>query len=131
LDFRADLYAFGASLYHMVTGQVPFDGETAREVMIKHLKEQLVPPEKVNPRISEGLSKIIRVCLAKVPDDRYDSTADLVADLEAVAMGEMPLKASLKLEGAIDENEEKVYLPRDEVNPFETDKSQVNVDEPP
>lgn len=131
LDFRADLYAFGASLYHMVTGQVPFDGETAKEVMIKHLKEPLVAPEKINPRITEGLSKIIRVCLAKAPDGRYDTSGDLVKDLEAVAMGEMPLKASLKIEGAIDEDEEKVYLPRDEVNPYESDKPQIDVDEPP
>ncbi len=98
VDFRADIYSFGASLYYLVTGQVPFDAPTPQEVLRKHLREPLTPPRQLNRRISEELDQIIRVCMAKNPADRYDSTNDLVADLEAVANDEMPLKAHVKLE---------------------------------
>ncbi len=97
IDFRTDIYSLGASLYYMVTGKPPYHAETAQEVMKAHLRQQLVLPEKVNPRVSEGLSQIMQVCLAKVKEDRYSSTSDLVADLEAVRDGGMPLHAANKL----------------------------------
>jgi serine/threonine protein kinase len=97
IDFRTDIYALGASLYYMVTGRPPYNEKTAQEVMKAHLRQQLTLPEKINPRISEGLSQIIQVCLAKMKEDRYASTSDLVQDLEAVRDGGMPLHAAQKL----------------------------------
>ena len=113
LDFRADIYAFGASLYHMVTGQVPFEGETAKEVMIRHLKDDPRPAIEINPRISEGLDGVIRVCLAKNPDARYETTRDLVADLQAISMGELPLKAEVKLGASLSGDEVVEQLERE------------------
>ena len=93
IDFRADIYALGATFYHIVTGKVPFDGPTPSVVMHKHLKEPLIPPDHVNTRLSSGIGEIIEVMMAKAADDRYVSTADLISDLEAVAAGMPPLQA--------------------------------------
>ncbi len=97
VDFRADLYSLGATLYYMVTGKVPFDAPTPREVMVKHLKEKLIPPEKVNRFVSTHLSLVIRVCMAKSRRERYQSTAELVQDLEALSNDEPPLHAQTML----------------------------------
>ena len=93
VDFRADIYGLAATLYHMVTGRVPFEAPNPSAVMHKHLKEELVPPDHVNPELSSGLSEIIEVCMAKERGKRYHTTADLLADLELVAKGEPPAQA--------------------------------------
>ncbi|WP_236254276.1 protein kinase domain-containing protein [Mucisphaera calidilacus] len=93
VDFRADIYGFGATLYHMVTGQVPFDGPNPSAVMHQHLKADLVPPDHLNPKISTGLGEIIEVCMAKNRNKRYATTHDLLDDLTTVQKGEAPLHA--------------------------------------
>lgn len=101
IDFRADIYALGATFYHMVTGRVPFDGTTPSAVMHKHLKEPLVPPDHVNPRLSAGVGEIIEVMMAKSAEDRYRSTEELIVDLQAVSDGEPPLQARKKYDHAM------------------------------
>ena len=93
VDFRADIYGLGATLYHMVTGRVPFEAPNPSAVMHKHLKEELVPPDHVNSDLSPGVSEVIEVCMAKDRRKRYHTTADLLADLELVAKGEPPAQA--------------------------------------
>jgi serine/threonine-protein kinase len=93
VDFRCDIYGLGATFYHLVTGRVPFDAPNPSAVMHKHLKEKLVPPDHVNPTLSAGIGEIIEVCMAKNPDERYQTTSDLLYDLEAVARGEAPVQA--------------------------------------
>ena len=90
IDFRADIYSLGATLYHLVTGKVPFDAPTPPAVMHKHLREPLVPPDHVNTSLSVGLGEVVETMMAKNRDQRYASTEDLIADLEAVARGEPP-----------------------------------------
>jgi len=107
IDFRADLYSLGATLYHMVTGKVPFDGPTPSAVMHKHLKEPLVPPDHINQRLSTGLGEVIEVMMAKDPNARYASFTDLIQDLEAISRGEPPTIARHRydhglLEGLVD-----------------------------
>ena len=93
VDFRADIYGLGATLYHMVTGKVPFEAPNPSAVMHKHLKEDIVPPDHVHPDLSSGLSEIIEVCMAKDRNKRYRNTADLLDDLKLVAKGEPPAQA--------------------------------------
>ncbi len=87
---QADIYSLGATLYHMVTGNVPFDGKNPKEVMEKHLKEDLVPPDHVNHSLSGGISEAIEMMMAKSRRNRYKSAADVLVDLRAVKRGETP-----------------------------------------
>jgi serine/threonine-protein kinase len=93
IDFRADIYSLGATMYHMVTGQPPFDGDTPSAVMHKHLKQPLVPPDHINTALSAGIGEIIEVAMAKNREDRYPSTQDLLDDLRAVRAGQPPIHA--------------------------------------
>lgn len=87
---QADIYSLGATLYHMVTGNVPFNGKNPTEVMQKHLKAPLVPPDHVNPKLSAGISEIIELMMAKSRRQRYKNCADLLVDLRAARRGELP-----------------------------------------
>src|SRR5438067_7059295 len=98
IDFRADVYSLGATLYHMVTGRPPFDGETPSAVMHKHLKQQLVPVDHVNTSLSAGLGEIIDLAMAKDRADRYCTTEDMLEDLEFVKRGEPPPHAHQNIE---------------------------------
>lgn len=86
----ADIYSLGATLYHMVTGTVPFDGKNPSAVMHKHLKAELVAPDHVNPKLGAGISEVIEMMMAKHPAKRYRNCADLLLDLRQVRKGETP-----------------------------------------
>ncbi|MCK5114189.1 MAG: serine/threonine protein kinase [Phycisphaerae bacterium] len=84
VDFSCDIYGLGATLYHMVTGHVPFDGDTPKKVMLKHLKEKLTPPDRHNLELSFGICKLIEKMLAKHPQNRHKTTQKLLEDLQSV-----------------------------------------------
>lgn len=96
IDGRADIYSLGATLYHMVTGRVPFDAATPAEVMRKHLKESLTPPDHLNTSLSAGISEVIEVMMAKNKQERYNDVEELLLDLQAVRNGQSPLRARQK-----------------------------------
>jgi len=89
----ADLYGLGATFYHMVTGRVPFSGKTPNEVMNRHLKARLTPPDHVNSKLSAGTAQVIEMLLAKDPADRHRDAGQLLEDLDAVARGDAPVHA--------------------------------------
>jgi eukaryotic-like serine/threonine-protein kinase len=83
LDFRSDIYACGVLLYQLVTGQVPFSGETPVHTMLKHVREPPVLPRSVAPGLDSALETVILRALEKRPEDRYASAAELGAALAA------------------------------------------------
>ena len=116
IDGRADIYGLGATFYHMVTGRVPFMADDPSEVMRKHLKEQLIPPDHINASLSAGTSEVIEIMMAKRKEDRYNDVEELLEDMEALRNGQTPLQAHKRFDvtqlgkledGEIIESEEK------------------------
>ncbi len=82
LDTRADIYGFGATFYHALTGRPPFEGETALKILFNHKTEPLVSPRARNPELSERTSNLLERCLAKQPEDRFASWDELLRLLD-------------------------------------------------
>jgi eukaryotic-like serine/threonine-protein kinase len=93
IDYRTDLYSLGATLYHLVTGRVPFDGDTPSAVMHRHLNDEMIPPDHLNRSLSAGVSEIIEFAMAKDKNQRYNSTEDMLEDLRLVRAGDSPIHA--------------------------------------
>ena len=118
IDGRADIYGLGATLYHIVTGRVPFMADDPMNVMKKHLREQLIPPDHINTSLSAGISEVIEVMMAKQKEDRYNSVEELLTDLKNVRNGQPPVRAHKRFDvsvleqledGDVIESEETLY----------------------
>ena len=88
VDESSDLYSTGVVLYELLTGAVPFTGETAVEIAMKHLSHVPAAPSTIRPELPHDLDLVVLRALAKDPADRYRSAADMDRDLELVARGE-------------------------------------------
>ncbi|MCK5843402.1 MAG: serine/threonine protein kinase [Victivallales bacterium] len=82
IDFRADMYSLGASLYHMLTGQVPFDDESSMAIIADHLSTMPPDPRSIAPEVSEKSARIISIMMRKKKDDRYPSWNELIEKVE-------------------------------------------------
>ncbi len=88
VDHRADIYSLGCTLYVLLTGQQPFRGKTANEVIIKHFTDPIVRPEHLVQQIPGQLSDILVKMLAKKPEDRYQDMGAVIAELERFLAGQ-------------------------------------------
>lgn len=94
VDGRSDLYSAGVVLYEMLTGQVPFQGDSAVAVAYQHVTEPPKRPSQVNPAVTPALDAVVLKALAKRREDRYQTAAEFRADLLAAFDGVMPAYAT-------------------------------------
>jgi eukaryotic-like serine/threonine-protein kinase len=98
VDARSDVYSVGCVLYEMLTGRPPFTGDSPVSIAYKHVKEDPVPPARLNPDIPSPLEAVVMKCMAKNPENRYQTANELREDLERLSQG-LPTLATPVLPG--------------------------------
>jgi eukaryotic-like serine/threonine-protein kinase len=99
-DNRADLYSYGLILYEMVTGDVPFTGESTLKVMYQRIQEKPKSPKLIKPDLPNWLVRIVMRCLERNPDDRYQNAYEILADLQGSLSGNSVSRASMSRIGS-------------------------------
>jgi eukaryotic-like serine/threonine-protein kinase len=88
VDARSDLYSTGCLLYELLAGRPPFVGDSPVSVAYQHVREAPVPPSQLDPEITPEIDAVVLKALAKDPDDRYQSAAEMRADIARLLSGE-------------------------------------------
>ncbi len=97
VDLRSDIYALGATFYHMVTGHAPYPGPSAVELLEQHIRNPVPDPRLVDPTIPASIARIIMKMMAKLPESRYQTVEELQEDLRKAHDGSRSLATGLKM----------------------------------
>ncbi len=108
VDEKSDIYSLGITMYEMLTGRVPYDGETSVSIALKHLNSTLPNMRNYNPQVSDILQNIVRKATQKKKDDRYASCSQLLSDLRQALLEE---RSEMK-QKAEPEEDVTIYEPR-------------------
>ena len=126
-DEKSDVYSVGVTMYEMLSGTLPFTGESAVAVALAHIQEDAVPLAAMDATIPRGLSNIVAKCMQKKTELRYPSAADLIADLKMFLQdpaGEYGIIRPLY------ENSETIFIPSGDVDKIKAASGKTAADEP-
>ncbi|MDU6173987.1 MAG: Stk1 family PASTA domain-containing Ser/Thr kinase [Clostridium perfringens] len=130
-DYRTDLYSLGIVLYEMVTGVVPFNGDSPVTVAVKHIQEKAIPPKNINQNIPNSLNDLIMKAMEKDPVNRYQTAKEIIGDLEKIKKD-----PNVTISSKSSEDEEQftrvmspVVVPKTETNNLEPDEDEDDEDD--
>ncbi|MDO4475667.1 MAG: protein kinase [Lachnospiraceae bacterium] len=112
-DAKSDIYSMGITLYEMLTGRVPYDGDTAVEVALKHMQEEMPSPCRLSPEVPLSTEQIVMKCTQKSPDRRYNNMAEVIRDLKESLVNP---DGDFVVIPTVDRTAQTVLLSKEEVN---------------
>ncbi|MCP4178824.1 MAG: serine/threonine protein kinase [bacterium] len=115
VDCRADIYSLGATLYHILTGTVPYEGTSPMAILAKHITDDLVPPIDINSSISEATSELIERMMAKHKAQRYQTWEDVINAIEIILSGHTSVSHIKTRTKSFFKRKNKNLLPSDEL----------------
>ncbi|HCT65005.1 MAG TPA: hypothetical protein DIC60_07075 [Lachnospiraceae bacterium] len=111
VDSKSDIYSLGITMYEMLTGKVPYDGETAVSIALKHLNGELPDIKQFNPNVNDTIQNIVRKATQKKKDDRYQNVELLLEDLKkALSEASLGYKASPIVVPMVEPNAENIEV---------------------
>ena len=125
-DAKSDIYSLGIVMFEMVTGRVPFDGETTVAVAVKHLQEEMPSPRIFCPELPISLEKIIYKCTEKIAGRRYANMAELIADLkQSLQTPDVDFVKTVK----VDEAAKTVMITKEDISQIKKETGRIQLPE--
>ena len=133
-DEKSDIYSLGITMFEMLTGRVPFNGETTVAIAIKHIQEPMPSPRDFVPELPYSLEDIVLKCCEKSPDRRYQNMQELVEDLKQCLMtpdADFVVRSGVEMEGTRNVTEEELEAIRSQTSEIEYDPRYDNAYDDP